>query len=44
MKKLSKFSTRTGRTDQLQVTDPRDDRAKAWTAEVLQKCKIETEN
>ena len=42
-KKGSKFSMRTGQTDQLQVTDPRNGRAKTWRAEVLQKCKIHNE-
>ena len=37
-KQGSKVSTRTGRTDQLQLVDPRDGRAKT---DVLQKCKIQ---
>ena len=40
-KEGSKFSTHAGRTDQLQVIDPRDGRAKTWKTEVLQKCKIQ---
>ena len=42
--KFLKFSTRTGRKDQLQVIGPRDGCAKTWKTEVLQKCKIQNKN